>query len=239
MVTISRQIFIQQPNRFFVRCLIVTEKQARLLHFDRSGVQYTPLFDFHKLPHVFVRLILGLCSTDERVLGFDDSVRWTIGADGTKVAGTLRTIGPTNTIVEYELMMDAKPFTRNSIRGRGTTCWPVRDANNRKLLVKDYWMSDGRIPEFTLLEKFENVQGICKMLCYEEQRAKTKDNRGKVNIFGAGIFRNRTAIRIVLELYGPTIENFTNPRQLVGALRDAIAGTFSQHSAFFFQRSQY
>ncbi|KAJ2925060.1 hypothetical protein H1R20_g12036, partial [Candolleomyces eurysporus] len=220
----SRQVFIQQPNRFFVRCLVITEKRARLFHFDRSGIQYTPLFNIHKLPHILVRLILGLCCIDERVLGFDDSVQWTIGANGSKVAGTLRTIGPKNTIVEYELAMDAKPFTRNSIRGRGTTCWPIKDANNRRLLVKDYWMSDGRVPEFTLLEELDNVQGVCKMLCYEGERAKTKDNRGKVNIFGADIFHNRTAIRIVLELYGPTIEKFTNPRQLLGALRDAIAG---------------
>ncbi|KAJ2929414.1 hypothetical protein H1R20_g7688, partial [Candolleomyces eurysporus] len=63
----ARQIFIQQPNRRYVRCLIVTEKQARLFHFDRSGVQYTALFDIHKKDgaELLVLLIIGLCSDDE------------------------------------------------------------------------------------------------------------------------------------------------------------------------------
>ncbi|KAJ2925068.1 hypothetical protein H1R20_g12047, partial [Candolleomyces eurysporus] len=191
-----RQTFIQQPNRRFVRCLIITEQHVRLFHFDRSGAQYTPYFNYHDHPHVFVRLILGLSSTDERVLGLDDSIQWTIGPEGVKTGGTLSTIGPDNSTVKYQLIMDSKPFIRHSIRGRGTTCWPVRDSTGNQFLVKE---------------------------SYEDRRAQTRDYRGNVGVFGANIFNNRIAIRIVLKAYGASIDKFTSAKQLFSAFRDAIA----------------
>ncbi|RXW12691.1 hypothetical protein EST38_g13162 [Candolleomyces aberdarensis] len=219
----ARQIFIQQPNRRFVRCLIITEQHVRLFHFDRSGAQYTPYFNYHDHPHVFVRLILGLSSIDERVLGLDDSVQWTIGPAGVKTGGTLSTIGPDNSTVKYQLIMDSKPFIRHSIRGRGTTCWPVRDSMGNQLLVKDYWMSEGRVPEFEMLKLATGVPGVGQMVSYEDRRAETRDYRGNVSVFGANIFNNRIAIRIVLKAYGASIDKFTSAKQLFSAFRDAIA----------------
>ncbi|RXW17568.1 hypothetical protein EST38_g8280 [Candolleomyces aberdarensis] len=220
----AKEMFIEQPNRFFVRSLLITEQQVRLFHFDRSGAQYTPFFNIHKEAHTFIRLILGLCAVNEVVLGLDGTVQWIIGLDGRRTRGILEAIGPDNVLVTYELAMDEAPFTRAGVRGRGTTCWPVRNARGDMFIVKDYWMSGGRAPEFELLEEAKGLSGVCQMVSYEGNRAQTKDFRGETSAFKVGSFHNRTAIRIVMKAYGPSLENFSTVEQFLAALRDAIAG---------------
>ncbi|KAJ2925042.1 hypothetical protein H1R20_g12045, partial [Candolleomyces eurysporus] len=224
MTFFAKQMFIKQPNRFFVRSLIVTENHARLFHFDRSGAQYTPFFNIHKEAATFIRLILGLCSLDEHVLGLDNTVQWTIGADGRRSGGTLKTIGPDKAVVTFELLTEEEPFTRSSVRGRGTTCWPVRNAQGDRFIVKDHWVSGSRTPEFELLKEVVGLKGVCQMVSYEDNRAQTKDFRGDTGAFQDGAFHNRTAIRIVMKAYGPPIERFSTVEQFLAALRDAIAG---------------
>ncbi|RXW17576.1 hypothetical protein EST38_g8278 [Candolleomyces aberdarensis] len=224
MAFYAKQMFIEQPNRFFVRSLLVTEQHARLFHFDRSGGQYSPLFNLHKDAHTFIRLILGLCAAEERALGLDDTVQWTKGPDGRKTGGTLKTIGPDNTVATYELVTEEEPFTRSSVRGRGTTCWPVRNSRGDRFIVKDHWISGSRIPEFELLKEVIDLTGVCQMVSYENNRAQTKDFRGDTSAFSVSAFHNRTAIRIVMKAYGPSLENFSNAEQFLAALRDAIAG---------------
>ena len=67
----SRQCFIQQKNRHFVYSLIVTEKKAQLFHFDRSRVFHTIKINIHEEPAAFVRIVLGICSPDDKVVGFN------------------------------------------------------------------------------------------------------------------------------------------------------------------------
>ncbi|KAJ2925071.1 hypothetical protein H1R20_g12020, partial [Candolleomyces eurysporus] len=120
--------------------------------------------------------------------------------------------------------MNIDPYIRYTLRGRGTTCWAVEDQQGNRFLIKDYWVSDGRKPEFELLSEVKEVPGVCKMVCYKAQRAKTKDYRGRLNAYSHGdLFRNRTAVRIVLKSYGSTIDKFKSAKQLLAALRDAIA----------------
>jgi hypothetical protein len=209
----------------FVRTLVLTENRACLFHFDRSGAQYTPLFNIHDEPATFIRLILGLCSADERTLGFDDTVQWTVTADGSKAEGVVRTVGPDGTIATYQLAKDEAPFTRNNVRGRGTTCWAVKDSEGNRFIVKDYWISEGQETEAKLLEEAKGLRGICQMVSYEENRFQTKDLRGNVKELEQGTFRNRKSTRILMKAYGPSIENFSSVAQVLAALRDAIAGT--------------
>jgi hypothetical protein len=70
-----RRIFIHQPNRRFVRDLVLSGHQLRLFHFDRSGAQYTPPLSIHDDPHTFVPLIHGLGSPNEADIGLDTSIR--------------------------------------------------------------------------------------------------------------------------------------------------------------------
>ncbi|KAJ2916708.1 hypothetical protein MD484_g3714, partial [Candolleomyces efflorescens] len=219
----AKHIFALQPNRMFVRTLVLTENQACLFHFDRSGAQYSPVFNIHDEPATFIRLILGLCSSDERTLGFDDTIQWEVEAHGSKRGRTLRTVAGDGTITTYQLATSAAPFTRENVRGRGTTCWSAKDSEGNSLIVKDYWILDGQETEAKLLEEAKGLRGICQMVSYEENRFQTKDLRGNVQELESGSFRNRKLTRIVMKAYGPSIEKFTSVAQLLAALRDAIA----------------
>jgi hypothetical protein len=104
-------------------------------------------------------------------------------------------------------------------------CWPVKDKDGNRLVVKDYWMSEGREPEYELLKKVKDVPGICEIVAYEVGRGETSDFRGALSdIKKAGDFYNCIAIRITLKAYGTSIDNFTSPEEMLAALRDAIAG---------------
>jgi hypothetical protein len=219
-----RQIFAHQPNRFFVRSLVVTERRARLFHFDRSGAQYSPLMNIHDDAEQFIRLILGLCTTNETTLGLDDSVQWTTNSGGRKIGGTLKTIGPSYTVVTYDLIMDELPFVRTGVRGRGTTCWSVKNSPGDRFIVKDYWIAGDGTSEYELLAEAHGLPGVCQMVSYESNRAQTKDFRGTTQVSGDTLSRNRRAIRIVMKAYGPSIERFSCVEEVLGALRDAIAG---------------
>ncbi|RXW20943.1 hypothetical protein EST38_g4924 [Candolleomyces aberdarensis] len=223
MTEFAKNVFIRQPNRCFVRSMIVTECQAQLFHFDRSGAQYSPLFDIHEKPEVFIRLILGLATTNERILGLDNSVQWDMAPNGTKTSGSLETLGRGNRIVTYNLSIDEGPITRSSLLGRGTTCWFSKNDQGERLIVKDYWVADNQPSEFELLEEVKGLRGVCQIVSYDGNRACTRDFRGDTSTFNQGVFQNRTSVRIVMKAYGLSIENFTSVEQLLGALRDAIA----------------
>ncbi|KAJ2916715.1 hypothetical protein MD484_g3716, partial [Candolleomyces efflorescens] len=224
MTAYAKNIFIQQPNRIFVRTLLITQRRAFLFHFDRSGAQYSSPFNIHTEPHTFTRIILGLCAADERILGLDDSVQWVVGPDGKKLSGTLTTLTSDNTTITYDLIMNEDGFARRGLRGRGTICWVVQNAKKERFIVKDYWLADGRTPEFELLKEARGLSAVCQMVSYEENRAQTKAFRGDTNLFKQGSFQNRTAIRIVMKAYGRSAENFSSAQQFLAALRDAIAG---------------
>ncbi|KAJ2929416.1 hypothetical protein H1R20_g7684, partial [Candolleomyces eurysporus] len=220
----ARQVFIQQPNRRYVRCMVVTEKQARFFHFDRSGAQYTKLFDIHQEAELFVLLVVGLCTTDERLLGLDDTVQWTVGADGVRNGGILRTTGPDKAPTTYTMLMDRKPWVRSALLGRGIVCWPVQDQKGDNFIVKDYWMSQGREPEYEILEKIKGGPGLCQIVSYEVGRGETRDFRGPTDKFAVGVFHNSIAIRITMKVDAKaSIDNFTSPEEMLAALRDAIA----------------
>ncbi|RXW17052.1 hypothetical protein EST38_g8801 [Candolleomyces aberdarensis] len=219
----AKQMFVYQPNRLFFRSLVLTEHQARLFHFDRSGAQYTPPFNIHDKPHMFIRLILGLCATKEGILGLDDSIQWSTGPDGRKASGTLKTVGPDNSVVTYDLVMNESPFVRTCIRGRGTICWPVTNAHGDKFVVKEQWITGSRTPEFELLGDAKDLPGVCHMVSCEDNRSQTKEYRGNTELFDKDAFQNRRAVRIIMKAYGPSIEKFSSVEQVLATLRDAIA----------------
>ncbi|KAJ2916707.1 hypothetical protein MD484_g3715, partial [Candolleomyces efflorescens] len=189
-----------------------------------NGAQYSTPVNIHAEPHTFTRIVLGLCTADERTLGLDDSVQWTVGSDGMESRGTLKTVLSDNTIITYDLVMNKNNFARRGLRGRGTICWVVQNDKKERFIVKDYWLAGGRIAECDLLKEARGLSGVCQMMSYEDDRSQTRDFRGDTSSFKDGAFHNRTAIRIVMKAYGPSVENFRSVEQLLAALRDAIAG---------------
>ncbi|KAJ2920973.1 hypothetical protein H1R20_g16121, partial [Candolleomyces eurysporus] len=219
----ARQLFIQQPNRRFVRVLTITGHHLRLFHFDRSGAQYTPPLNFNDDPHTFVRLILGLSSPNELDIGLDPSIHWRV-ENGRKVSGTLTTRAAGNTEKVYPLIYIVPFFSRCHIYGRGTTCWIVSDpVSGEILLVKDSWRSDDRTSEYVHLQDALGVPGVVQMVSCEPDRGQTKDLRclGDSHLPD---FENRVDTRVVMHCYTHPIINFTSAKQLLCALRDAIAG---------------
>ncbi|KAJ3522456.1 hypothetical protein NMY22_g11880 [Coprinellus aureogranulatus] len=216
----ARRLFNAQHNRYHVRSLILTEKHARLVHFDRSGPQITPPLDIHQHPATLVRLVAGLSSVDERDLGIDDSVGWTI-VDGRKDQGTLTTTGKNGKRRTYPIIEEI-PIPRDPIRGRATTCWRVRDPGTlEELVVKDSWRPDDRHAEHELLKLVKGVRGVVQMVSCEEDRGQTKAMRCPST---AGRFQNRVFERVVMRSYGKPLEFFQSVLQLLCAIRDSIAG---------------
>ncbi|KAJ2936674.1 hypothetical protein H1R20_g424, partial [Candolleomyces eurysporus] len=219
----ARQIFIQQPNRRFVRALIITEQSFRLFHFDRSGAQLTQAIDIHQNARIFIRLVLGLCSLEESDVGLDNSIEWEV-REGRKVSGTLTTRQENNVYVTYQLA-DVEPTVLSyEVRGRGLTSWRVVDpASEEILLVRDMWRPEDQLSEDFYLEKAKGTSGIVQMISFEYNREATAQFRD----FGNSphpLFRNRIAMRVVLDSHGKSIKHFKSPKELLCALRDAIAG---------------
>ncbi|KAJ2914091.1 hypothetical protein MD484_g6302, partial [Candolleomyces efflorescens] len=212
-----RQIFIQQPNRQFVRVLLLTEQNARLYHFDRSGGVYSPDFDFHKEAHTFIRLVVGLNSLDEATLGLDVSIKWTVKHGRKKAVNAsepaVRSIGLLQQVTQYF-----------EIRGPASQCWSVVDpGTGTQYLVKDCWRVDDRVPEYEHLEAAQGLPGVVQMVSFEANRGETKGFRSPFDITHFD-FYNRVADRVVMNSYGETITKFRCPMELLYALRDAIAG---------------
>ncbi|KAJ2914710.1 hypothetical protein MD484_g5717, partial [Candolleomyces efflorescens] len=222
----ARQIFNQQPNRKFVRTLVLTEKDVQLYHFDRSGSLSST---FPECPaHTFVRIILGLSSLDEEVLGLDTSIQWTLHPKtGEKNRGTL-TIKDEETKISktYDLRGVDPSFVQLGIIGRGTTCWPIWDGENqRTLLAKDCYRYEdsSSTPEFENLKLARDIPGCVFMVSYEANRGETVDGFDFCPC-RKHIVRKQVLSRIVMEEHGKDLFGFTSELQLFQAIRDAILG---------------
>ncbi|KAF5341214.1 hypothetical protein D9611_006102 [Ephemerocybe angulata] len=219
----NRQIFFHQLNRLFCRSLLLTETRVRLLHCDRSGAYKTTAVNIHDDPCTFVRLVLGLSSPHEAILGLDSTVQWTI-KDGVKTAGTITTINESRKRVKYHLRMDEPHLVCRVVRSRGTVCWRARDKTGKCIILKDAWRIDEQVPEYTFLERAKGVRGVTQMFAYEDDREQTKRLRPEGFNFESNEFHNRTMSRVTMACYGSSLDQFTSQGQAIAALRDAIQG---------------
>lgn len=218
------KIFVQQPNRDFCRSLVVTETSACLVHCDRSGVYMTPFLSIHDHPRAFVRLVVGICASDEKALGLDTSVYWEIdGTTGRKTSGTVEFERSDGNTVKYSLDVD-EPFTRTDILvGRGTTCWNVHDPETGEaLIVKDAWRPDAWTSETEFLVAVQGLNGVVQMKSFQDFLAET--NGYRPGDFAMDGHRNRVKSRIVMDRYDVSIWFFETRHEFVSALRDALTG---------------
>ncbi|KAF6742769.1 hypothetical protein DFP72DRAFT_829701, partial [Ephemerocybe angulata] len=223
-----RQILIHQPNRKFVRLLIITEEAVRLVHFDRSGLYFSPYVDIHEDPYTFVKLVAGLTACDEEILGLDTSIQWTIDKKtGRKIAGTIEAPSKDgDTAFKYNLCMKTLPFVRPSVRGRGTTCYRAVDPTSGEVyVIKDSWRTESRNPEIEYLKAAHGLDGVVQSIAYQDDCAQTSSFRPK----DAGNdsdpeFFNRVKSRVVMENHGGPLESFKSRSQLIAAFRDTILG---------------
>ncbi|KAF6760703.1 hypothetical protein DFP72DRAFT_1003338, partial [Ephemerocybe angulata] len=232
----SRQIYLRQPNRNFVRSLVVTENSVRMLHYDRSGFYLTPFINIHHNPRTFIRLILGLSSPNETTLGFDTSIQWELDpATGAKVAGTIETTDSTGQSNVYDLNMDRPPFSRGHILGRGTICWhATHHTTGAEVVIKDAWRPASKVSECDLLNAAQGLDGVVQMISFQDQCAETRAYRPPGFVLGG--FESRIKSRTVMRSYGKSIQYFTSRYQAISALRDALAGHRSLRAAGILHR---
>ncbi|KAF6755153.1 hypothetical protein DFP72DRAFT_1067880 [Ephemerocybe angulata] len=76
MAVHAKEMYVQQPNRHFVRVLFMTETRLRLIEFNRGGVITTRFINYHDDPDTLIRLIIGLSSPNEETIGMDITIRW-------------------------------------------------------------------------------------------------------------------------------------------------------------------
>ncbi|KAF6747057.1 hypothetical protein DFP72DRAFT_921126 [Ephemerocybe angulata] len=224
----ARQVMIQQPNRRYFRALIATEKRYSLYHLDRSGCQHTRLADINygkggEDVRTFIRLVLGLSSTDEKTVGLDPSVKWKIDGEDRKVSGTITVRDEDGKEREYDLVRVDPVFLRPSIRGRGTTCWHATEKGkpDKEVFIKMSWRSKDRTPEYVYLKEAKGVVGIGQMITYDPTGEETKSFRGSPS---SKSFFNRVAMCVVLECYGDSVFEFNTQTQAIAAIRDTLSG---------------
>lgn len=228
-------MFIQQPNRQFARTLSISEERIHFFHFDRSGIHHGYIANYHHTPEPFIRLIVGLCSLDEEVLGLDSSVQWTLDETGRKASGTLTTTDDETKVTKtYDLVSVRPLFKQYCLANRGTICWAVRDPETKEeLIVKDCWRDEGAPAEFENLKRARNINGVVQIISYEGDRRQTKDfgvsryfppKDRKKSSMKTAMAQNLIQSRVVVERYGRDIRYFESEKQLLCAIRDAIAG---------------
>ncbi|KAF6755192.1 hypothetical protein DFP72DRAFT_811968, partial [Ephemerocybe angulata] len=223
-----REIFAQQPNRLFIRVLVITESRVRLIQYDRAGAVYSPLINYHKDPDTLIRLVVGLSSICEAELGLDDTVRWS-SPQGKKTHGAIMMFDEkTEKYTKYK-MRNLNPFFKSdALFGRGTRMWDVAGADGQKLLVKDAWIGTvGTTAEHVSLKKAVDVLGVQQLVDHEDR---TGTEFGEIDYLRPSpekgdvyAFENRIFQRIITIRYGAPIDSFKSEGEVLAALRDAIA----------------
>ena len=193
--------------------------------------------DIHQCGLTFVRLVLGLSSPNESILGLDTSVQWTIDQEsGRKVAGTLTLEESVEGMDEpkihvFDLNMNELPKIRPTIRGRGTTAWSVVDpVTQEEILVKDSWRSGSYTAESDFLQAAKSIAGVVQMIAFQDICAETRDYWP--SDICPTIFRNRQKLRVAMKKYGKSIWKFKTRVELIRAIRDALVGECFSRSFF-------
>ncbi|KAF5341152.1 hypothetical protein D9611_006044 [Ephemerocybe angulata] len=226
------QMFMAQPNRRFVRTMLITENRFRLMQFDREGAIFSPLINYHDDFDTFTRAILSLSSTDEEDLGLDTSVKWKV-VQGRKISGTIEAYNDRSETTKTYTMTSVYPsFVRPEVYGWGTVCWDVKDPlTGEVFVIKDAWIQDsantGMKEEYHYLEQARGVAGIIQMVSYEDREGLPS---GDIKSFrpsfetesGNLMCPNRIFRRLVLKKYGKDIDQFQSQLQLFSALHDVI-----------------
>ncbi|CAA7267328.1 unnamed protein product [Cyclocybe aegerita] len=214
----AQQCFYHQCNRIFCFVLVVGAGCVQLMYYDRGGKLYSPLTSIHLRPNEFVWYLLLVSSTNDEVLGFDETVRW----DSETQTHTLTTVDEAGNKVQYPLKCFEPIFRSDELKGRITTCWEVEGKNGERLIVKDTWREEGSEihPEWALRGLTKGMQGVSQIIAYELD-CNLNNLR---HPFCHPDFKNHIRIRTTMKAYGKTIDHFENREQLLYAFRDAVAG---------------
>ena len=197
----------------------------RVCIFGRDGLHYSVKVNIHERPAVFVRFMLGALSLEADAVGFDPTIYYQEGQRH------VRTRDSDGNEVRHTMVHERPVFYRRTIRGRGTTCWMVKNDEDDIFIVKDGWKALDRVPESSLLEKTTDLPGVGKMRGSEPSMVKLSTLRlidvGSMSPEMAPFFQDRELHRVVLHCYGPSLEGFKSKLELLYAYHDALLGMSS------------
>jgi len=122
--------------------------------------------------------------------------------------------------------------------GTGNTCWIAQEVGTKKkVVIKDKWHEEGCDSEADLLLAAGEaaVRGVACLLAVDEtfsaKQPLTTSLLRQSQCLDTTSNKNQVFSRIVLEIYGPSIQHFRSGLQLLQAFRDSIQSMFSPFSA--------
>ncbi|KJA28426.1 hypothetical protein HYPSUDRAFT_110781, partial [Hypholoma sublateritium FD-334 SS-4] len=214
--------FHQQSNRKFVYGLLVTEKNFELHVFDRSGICYSIPWDIHRHPVEFVRMLLGIWSPDNELIGFNTSIYWEQDHLG-DWRRFMNSVDASGSPTRYRLAPRKPVFTIWQIAGRGTCCWRTRDKQGRKLLIKESWRDVEHSRETDFLKMAVGLEGVVQLIASEEGPL-VSELRGPTVVASAPFVDRQFSRNILVDYDSSTIEKFQGRRDLLYAFQEAITG---------------
>lgn len=216
---------------------------CRLFHFDRDGVKHTPPIDFHENAETFIRLVLGITSLDEEILGLDTAVQWETDSKGRKSSGIITVATDSSDWRQDKVYTLCKPqpdVRAFTIIGRGTVRWRALatgislEAPPTEVIVKFSWRPEDQVGEDVFLSTTAvGIRGIAQMITKRDKEWCTGDMRNG----GEDAARSCLGSCIVLEAHGDSISYFTSQRQFLGAIRDVICSACISRFTWIFTPS--
>ncbi|PPR00103.1 hypothetical protein CVT24_008961 [Panaeolus cyanescens] len=216
-----QETLTSQPQRSIVYSILMTEKRARLLSFDRVGVQYSKWIDFRETPSQLIRLIHFVCCSDLQHLGIDTTA---IFREDGQLQFTLEHEGQ-----PYVVVADPTPRTiPMGLRGRATVCWTVKGPNDEPYVLKQQFVNVCRPPEHEILAEIQEFDDVdlssVGVFIVAQAYGRVSEARGMVDV--PPTFHDRYLYRLVLNEHGDPIDDLEGKTRmdLLVALRDAITG---------------
>ncbi|KAJ1309334.1 hypothetical protein OPQ81_006114 [Rhizoctonia solani] len=153
------------PRRRYVHGLTCEDTKARLWFHDRCDVVASEEFDVNKDWKYLVRVLLSMMVATRVDLGYDPNMQTVVSNDENSEPSYDITIhnpdnGETNTYRTVGILSDVGA---DSMVGRGTRVWRVRQLVDGRLLgpeyaLKDVWVHEDRVAEHELLWKIRREQ---------------------------------------------------------------------------------
>ena len=210
-----------QFDRVFVPILSVWGRHRfRLTVTDREGQLRSMVYELSgvrpaSVSLAFLRLVVGLCFTDNQCVGYDP----TMITDKFGVVKSIKCKGNVYTVVRVV-------YESQSFVGRATRVWVVKH-NKKKFILKDTWVEKSRtVSEIEHLEHIKGMRGVPVYVCGEDVSID-----GKVlctgNIRGILLPTMRVRRRIVTSSIGHHISQFRTKRELISAFKDVTVGVLN------------
>ncbi|KII94495.1 hypothetical protein PLICRDRAFT_169249 [Plicaturopsis crispa FD-325 SS-3] len=235
----ARELLRPSNARRFAYGALMTETRVTLAMCDRAGGMVAPAVNFHEQPATFVRIVLALCLDDERELGYDTDVFW---EDGQRC---IRTVSPVDggKRAMYRLQNHGQPLSPREapcILGRGAAVWKGW-LDGVLYIIKDSWFAPYERAEWQTLSVLAGLDGVGQMLgsdCDPDFTISRQRPGNDVDVLspffecshpkGCGsvcnVIQDYAFSRVVLEQYGPRLEEFDSVLQLMCAFYDAVEG---------------